>query len=182
MKNKILCKTKVYLAGNLENSNSEFESWRNKITRELTDLGIIVLDPTQIVFEGQPIETEDDRKRLKKLRSEGKHQEVADYMIQVVQKDLRQIDLSDFVIFYFQVSKPTFGTPHELAVAIQQKKPIFIAIHEGKENTPLWFYGIVKEKYIYNSLDDVVEMLHNINEGKVSIDSSRWKLLRHEYR
>lgn len=178
----VLSGARVYLAGNLENSSVGFESWRQKLKSQLTKMGIIVLDPTEIVFEGQVLETNEDRQRLKQMRLEGRHQEVADYMVPVVQKDLRQIDLSDFVIFNFQVSKPTFGTPHELAVAIQQKKPIFICINEGKEATPLWFYGIVKEKYIYNSLDEIVKMVQGINEEKVRIDSDRWKLLRHEFR
>jgi len=37
-------------------------------------------------------------------------------------------------------------------------------------------------KYIYNSLDEIVEMLYAIDNGDKKIDSERWRLLKKEYR
>ena len=42
--------------------------------------------------------------------------------------------------------------------------------------------GLVPEKYIYDSIDDVLEMLSDIHSGVIKIDSSRWRLLKKEFR
>lgn len=176
----ILKNSRVYLAGNLEHSDNP-DSWREKVHKELSPLSIKILDPTQKVFENQVLETKTDRERLKALRESGDLAAVREYMIPVVQKDLRQIDLSDFVIFNIEVEKPTFGTNHELVVSIQQKKPIFVAVGDVRK-TPLWFLGIVKEKYLYNNIDEIIEKIKSIDSGETVIDSDRWRLLTQDLR
>ena len=52
----------------------------------------------------------------------------------------------------------------------------------GKAKTPLWMLGMLPHKYIYNSLDEVIEMLYAIDNEDKPIDSDRWRLLRKEYR
>ena len=52
----------------------------------------------------------------------------------------------------------------------------------GKATTPLWMLGMLPHKYIYNSLDEVIEMLYAIDNGSKPIDSDRWRLLRKEFR
>lgn len=176
----ILYGTRAYLAGNLENSDPSCD-WRTHVKNEFHKMGVIPLDPTDVMFYDQPRETEEDRQQFKVWRDNGEHEKIRELMIPIVQKDLRQIDLSDFILFNFQPEKPTSGTHHELHAANYQKKPVFLSV-DGKNNTPLWFYGIVKHKYIYNNIDEILEMLHNINEGKTEIDSARWRLLKHEFR
>ena len=62
------------------------------------------------------------------------------------------------------------------------KKPIFISMEGGKSKTPLWMLGMLPHKYIYNSVDEIVDMLFAIDNGSKEIDSDRWRLLRDEYR
>jgi hypothetical protein len=62
------------------------------------------------------------------------------------------------------------------------KKPIFISMEGGKSKTPLWMFGMLPHKYIYNNLDEIVDMLYAIDNGSKEIDSDRWRLLRNEYR
>lgn len=174
--------TRVYLAGNLEyTTENHARGWRDYLAEELGQLGIKTLDPTMVVFEGQPHETEEVRERLKTSRDEGRFDEVVDYMVPVVQKDLRQIDLSDFVIFNISINKPTFGTIHELVIAIQQKKPVFICVGD-KKKTPLWLLGIVPHRYFYDSVSEIFEKIQKINSGEEGIDSDRWRLLIDELR
>ena len=52
----------------------------------------------------------------------------------------------------------------------------------GKAKAPLWMLGMFPHKYIYNSVEEIVEMLYAIDEGNKSIDSDRWRLLRKEFR
>ena len=54
----LLSGSRAYLAGNLEYTEDNFEhGWRQRIGGELRKLSVTVLDPTDIVFKGQPIET-----------------------------------------------------------------------------------------------------------------------------
>lgn len=178
----ILYGTRVYLAGNLEYITEDHaRGWRDFLADELGGIGIKTLDPTMVVFEGQSHETEEVRQWLKDAREQEKYDEVVSYMVAVVQKDLRQIDLSDFIIFNISVDSPTFGTIHELVIAIQQKKPVFICVGD-KKKTPLWLLGIVPHHYFYNSVDEILEKIKQINSGEEEIDSARWRLLIDELR
>jgi hypothetical protein len=57
-----------------------------------------------------------------------------------------------------------------------------VAIEGTKKKCPLWLLGMFPHKYIYDSVDDILEMLIKIDEGKKEIDSDRWRLLKPEFR
>ena len=42
--------------------------------------------------------------------------------------------------------------------------------------------GMIPHQYIYDTIEDVVEMLYEIDDGHKEIDSYRWRLLRKELR
>jgi hypothetical protein len=52
----------------------------------------------------------------------------------------------------------------------------------GKKKTPLWMMGMIPHHYIYDSVDEILSMLKEIDEGNKKIDSHRWRLLRKELR
>jgi nucleoside 2-deoxyribosyltransferase len=177
---KILNNTKVYLAGNME-FTSDSVGWREYATNRLRKLNIKTLSPLDTVFVNQLNETADDRERLKSLRQSEKYDEVSEYMRSVVKKDLRLIDLCDIIIVNMEVMRPTFGTMHELIIAIQQKKPVFLSVFDKKQ-CPLWLFGIIKPEYIYNNIDEILDTLEKIDSGEIDIDVRRWRLLLPEYR
>jgi len=37
-------------------------------------------------------------------------------------------------------------------------------------------------KYIYNSLDEIINVLKDINSGKESINNDKWRLLKPQFR
>jgi len=176
----ILKNTKVYLAGNMEYTDDSV-NWRAYVASELNNLDIKVLSPLDTIFINQNSETDEDRERLKTARENGQFEIVSEYMKGVIQKDLRLIDLCDYVIVNLEVKKPTFGTMHEIVIATQQKKPIFLSVGD-KTKCPLWLLGLLKPNYIYNNVDEILDMIHQIDSGKKEIDISRWRLLIPEYR
>jgi len=171
----VLKKSRVYLAGNMENLDIS-EGWREWIRSELNPMGVTILSPLDTAFYGQLNETDEDRRKLKSVRENEDYEAVHEYMRGVIQKDLRLIDLADFVIVNLDLNIPTFGTTHELVVATQQKKPIFLVVSD-KKKTPLWLLGLIKPKYIYNSLDEVVFLLRDIDCGRIHLSSDKWRLL-----
>lgn len=176
----VLAGTKTYLAGNLEFSEDSL-NWRDEVEGELSKINITCLSPIKVTFENQALETQADRARLKSLRQKGQWNEVASYMKEVIKKDLRLIDLSDFVIFNFEFDKPTFGTIHELVIAEQQRKPVFCTCRNLKA-VPLWIMGLIEKKYFYKDISSIIEKIKRINSGEHLINSDRWRLLKGDLR
>ena len=92
------------------------------------------------------------------------------------------IDRSDFVIFVYDPEVVTCGSWEEFFTANRMKKPIFFVNTRGKNKTPMWVFWTIPHKYVYESIDDVVDMLRDIDAGLIPIDSDRWKLLRTQFR
>ncbi len=171
----LLHNTRTYLAGNLEFSDSPFP-WRQRVKDVLQPVGVKILSPMEEMFVGQNSETPEIQEWLKEERSRGHWEVVEDYMKGVIEKDLRLVDCSDFCIFNIETTKPTFGTTHELVVATQQHKPIFVAVGDVR-NTPLWLLGLVKRKNLFNNIEEILDILVKIDDGEIELNSKKWKLL-----
>ena len=177
----VLDKTYTYLSGGMEYT-SDGRTWREVATATLKEMGVKVFDPYHKPFTNSKEETPEVHKELILNRDTENYEPVAGHMKKVVADDLAMVDRSDFLIVYINPSTPTFGTTHELVVAVQQKKPVFVFVEGGVKNTPLWLLGVLPTRYFYNSLDELLEMLQGIDSGAVEIDSSRWRLFKKEYR
>ena len=57
-----------------------------------------------------------------------------------------------------------------------QKKPVFLSVGD-KKKCPLWIMGMLPHKYIYNNVEEILEMVKKIDSGEVFIDSDRWRIL-----
>ncbi len=69
-----------------------------------------------------------------------------------------------------------------LYTSLLKEKPIFLSIEGGKKKTPLWILGQIPHNYIYDSVEDIVDMVKKIDSGEKEVDSERWRLLREELR
>ena len=112
----------------------------------------------------------------------GHYSDVAKRMKQIRSYDLNLVDRSDFIIAHLVPDVASWGSAEEIVTAVRMKKPVFVSMEGGKSKTPLWMLGMFPHKYIYNSLDEIVDMLYAINSGNKEIDSDRWRLLRKEFR
>lgn len=156
--------------------------WRNKITPQLKEMGITCFDPYHKPFINEIKEDDEARRDLDKKMLAGEYDWVANRMKQVRSDDLRLCDLSDFGIAQIVPKVPTYGTVEEISWFVRCKKPLFIFVEGGKVYTPKWVMGMVPHKYIYDSLDEVVQKLVQINDGEKELDNSRWRLLKKDYR
>ena len=96
--------------------------------------------------------------------------------------DLNLVDRSDFIIAHLLPDVASWGSAEEIVTAVRMKKPVFVSMEGGKTKTPLWMMGMMPHKYIYDSIEDVVDMIKRIDNGEKEIDSDRWRLLRKELR
>jgi|TARA_R110000751_G_scaffold302739_2_gene416948 hypothetical protein len=176
----VLEKTRTYLVGHMQ--YSEGRDWRERVEKELTDLNITVFNPYKKPFVKDVEEDEDARLSMAHCMEHGYFNSVAERMGLVRSYDLNLVDRSDFIIAHILPEVASWGSAEELVTAVRMKKPIFISMEGGKHKTPLWIMGMLPHHYIYDSVDEVLEMVKQINSGVKDIDSDRWRLLRKELR
>ena len=114
--------------------------------------------------------------------AKGYYNDVAERMRTIRSYDLNLVDRSDFIIAHLVPEVASWGSAEEIVTAVRMKKPIFISMEGGKEATPLWMMGMVPHHYIYDSVEDIISMIKDIDDGKKEIDSDRWRLLREDLR
>lgn len=176
----LLYKTKTYLVGHMQYLSGR--NWREEVTSKLEPLDIMCFDPYKKPFVKDVEEDEASRHEMETWMKTKQYDRVTDRMKVVRAYDLNLVDRSDFIIAHLVPDVASWGSAEEIVTAVRMKKPIFISMEGGKSKTPLWMLGMLPHKYIYNNLDEIVEMLYAINNGSKPIDSDRWRLLRHKFR
>lgn len=158
------------------------QGWRDKVRQTLKALNITVFDPYHKPFVCEIPEDTAARQLMNTWMEDGEYDKVAERMKQVRSDDLRLCDVVDFFIVEIKPGVASWGSAEELSWAVRLKKPVFIFVEGGKKKTPYWVMGMIPHKYIYNSLDEVLSMIQNIDAGIVKMDSTRWRLLKPEHR
>lgn len=72
---------------------------------------------------------------------------------------------------------PTYGTIHEIVVARQQRKPVFIVWEGGKEHCSAWLMWLVGHQNVFSSVDELMTRLKNISKGRAAFNAKDWLLL-----
>lgn len=137
-KNGLLAGARVYLSGPMDfvasRAVEKKTGWRNRIGSVLRGMGVTVFDPWEKpdvrgMYEyGKEGEgTTDSRAAwtFKKGSAGAKQRaEVAEGFWPALHIDLRMVDTSDFIICYCPTNIYSVGTPHEIILARQQRKPV----------------------------------------------------------
>ena len=156
--------------------------WREFVKEELKDSNIIFYDPLDKPFISDVDETPNTREFLNKKLENGSFDYVYKHMSSIRRSDLNLVDRSDFIIAHLLPDVASWGSAEEIVTAVRMKKPLFISMEGGKHKTPLWMMGMLPHNYIYDSIEEVVDMIKQIDSGDKKIDSDRWRLLRKELR
>lgn len=176
----ILDKTRTYLVGHMQYSNGR--NWREYVEKELETLNITVFNPYKKPFVKDVSEDETARTRMADDMVNGYYSDVAERMSTVRSYDLNLVDRSDFIVAHLLPDVASWGSAEELVTAVRMKKPIFISMEGGKDKTPLWMMGMIPHNYIYNTIEEVLKIIKQIDSGEKTIDSDRWRLLRKDLR
>lgn len=151
---------RCYLAGPIEYMPKDYNGFdKNELIDFLENLGIKVIDPKKLKFQG--VSEISNRDELFKNHD---FQEIRRQMKIIVRKDLRAVDISDFIIAFLPKGVKTTGTVHEIIQADSQQKPVLLLCPEGIENIPAWYFGIIPLEYMFSSLDKLKDYLLNIPE------------------
>lgn len=176
----ILAKTKTYLVGPMENLDGT--AWRIRVAKELNSIGIVCYDPYKKPFERDLNEGPEVRAKMRKAILDGDLEYSHKLGKTIRAHDLNLVDRSDFIIANIHPSVASYGSAEEIFTANRAKKPIFLSVEGGRSKCPAWITWTIPPKYIYNDLDEILEILFRIDNGSIIADSDRWRLLRKEYR
>lgn len=178
--NNLLYRTKCYLVGHMQYVSGR--NWREHVTEKLDPMGITCFDPYKKPFIKDVEEDEASRQEMETWMKTKQYDRVTDRMKTVRAYDLNLVDRSDFIIAHLVPEVASWGSAEEIVTAVREKKPVFVSMEGGKSKTPLWMLGMFPHKYIYNTVDEIIDMLFAIDCGNKPIDSDRWRLLKKEYR
>lgn len=177
-----LWRTRTYLVGHMQYVG-DGASWRENITPSLEEMGIIVFDPYKKPFIKDVQEGGADCQRvLNEAKARGDYDFLCNKMREIRSFDLNLVDRCDFIVAHIIPTVASWGSAEELVTANRMKKPIFLSIEGGKINCPYWIFGMFPDKYLYNSPEEILDMLKKIDSGEKVLDSNRWRLLRKEFR
>ena len=179
-KNNLLWKTRTYLVGHMLYASGR--DWREYVEEELSPLEITIFNPYKKPFVKDVDEDEVAREKVGRDMERGFFSDVADRMKRIRSYDLNLVDRSDFIVAHLVPEVASWGSAEEIVTAVRMKKPIFISMEGGKSKTPLWMMGMLPHHYIYDSVEEVVDMLKMIDSGEKEIDSDRWRLIKKELR
>jgi len=171
--------TRCTVIGHMQYANGR--EIRERIGQQLDMMGVKLFDHYQQPFIMDVNENEETHNELRTALKNGDYDKVEAYK-EIRSYDLSLIDRSDFVIFVYDPEVVTCGSWEEFFTANRMKKPIFFVNVRGKNATPMWVFWTIPHKYIYDSVESVMEILQDINTEKVPIDSERWKLLNKTFR
>ena len=138
MAKNLLAGARCYLSGPMDFVHSRAHEkkygWRNRVAQFLRSRGVTVFDPWhKPVVKGMDVYGEEDVKSIN-LRDRWTFRpgasgararaDCSGAFWETMHIDLRMVDISDFVIAYCPTNVYSVGTPHEIVIARQQKKPV----------------------------------------------------------
>lgn len=165
---------RCYFSYPIEYSNQENElsEAKKKLSDFFNQTSVTLIDPKNISSKGI---SEID---LTILRDRHNYEEVRRIMKAIVRKDLRAVDLSDFIVAFLPVQIKTTGTTHEIIQADDQKKPTLLICPSGIQDIPAWFFGIIPLEYMFSSVEDAIEYLKSIDSIDLNeIRDDRWQFI-----
>lgn len=176
----LLWRTRCYLIGHMQYADGR--GWRNTVKDSLKDTGIIFFDPYIKPFIHDIPEDEKARQQMKEWMDMGQYDIIQQRMWEIRGYDLRLCDICDFFIVHIVPEIASWGSAEEITTIIREKKPVFMAIEGGKNKCPLWLMGKIPHKYMYGTVEEIIQTIKAIDAGIIKMNSDRWKLLKKEYR
>jgi len=128
-------KPRVYLAGTIQDADDGGVAWREKISEKLAEMGVQVLDPTEL--EAQDFGSmEAAKSTLNSLVASGKRDEFQNYMREVRRRDMEAVYKSDFLIVF---GHKTGGTICEMWEQLEHRlRPVYVMSTDNLQDWNFW--------------------------------------------
>lgn len=167
---------KAYLSGPIDRTSDDGIMWRKKFKQLCKKKGIPLsfLDPTDKP-SGLGSEVGEEKERVRKLMKNKKWEQAQSQAKYFRHIDLRMVDNCHLFIVWIDINLHLCGTYDELFTAEDQNKPMFAIMAPGqsKWEFPSWLVSIFNEDEVFENIEDCVEHLSLLHEGKIIFDD-RW--------
>ena len=165
-----------YLAGPVTYVPDDGVTWRKKAKIEVAkrNIPISFFDPTDKP-KGLGSEIGFEKQKAVNWKKNGEYDKVAKHVKEYRRLDLRMVDNSQFLVIKINLDIYTLGSHDELITAERQCKPIFSIVDQGKENAPDWLFAIAKHQEIFNTMEEWLDYMEQLNNGTIPLDK-RWVL------
>lgn len=167
---------RTYLIGAMDRVPDGGIVWREYITPYLKALNVSVLNPCNNPMFGVE-ENHNIREEIQHLKNTGQFDKIRRAYGNIRNADLRCVDISDFVICYIDMDIHMCGSYEEIVTANRQKKPVLIWCKQGKKNVPNWLFFMIPHEHIFNTIDDLLIFLYNVNTSIDTSNLKRWFFL-----
>ncbi len=175
----------VYLAGPIDFDPAGGAVWRLKWTQGLIEMGLPethILSPTKKPLAGATFNLDNEAEIAADCRSRQDWDGIEEIIGQIAHIDLRLVDKSDLILVHFPLDKDgkrvfTVGTIHEIVVARQQRKPVYVVWEGGKETASGWLMWLVGHRNIFGTFEDLMKHLKSVADGKAAYNAKDWLLL-----
>lgn len=168
--------TRTYLVGAMDRVFDGGIGWRQKITPVLKHMGVRVLDPCNKPINGIK-EDQSTRDMIESYKQNAEYEKIREKFSVIRNADLRCVDISDFIIAHIDIDTHACGSYEEIVTANRQKKPVLIWCQQGKKMAPNWLFFMLPHEHIFDSMDDLIKYLININTCKDISKLNRWFFL-----
>lgn len=167
-----------YLSGPIDFDPDKGKSWRDDLTLFLEPLNVKVFNPLKHMFSNTEAIEKFKRPFMKECLDSGKYDELRKEMKELNHWDLRAVDLSSFLIVFYNTSIHMCGTIEEMTQANKQTKPVLIMAKNGKKMLPSWLYGRYPHEHFFESWDELKNYINNIDNNMnykfTEADNKRW--------
>jgi hypothetical protein len=174
MSKNILKGWRIYLSGPIEAAKDDGVGWR-QVFIELNkkhEIGLKIIDPTN-KGNAAIAEIGESRENLRQLKKNRAFEDVTATMNKIRRWDLRAVDESNIIVVNIDSDIPTVGTVDEVVRASNQDKPILAVVDGGPEECPDWYFPYIKYNEMFCNVEDLIDYLVKINEGRIGINH-RW--------
>ena len=164
------------LSGGIDRVADDGVGWRKYMRKECIkkEIDIIFFDPCDKP-NGLGSEIGVEKTEVRELINNDQWDEAREFVKTFRHYDLRAIDWSDFVIVKIDINSHLCGTYDEIFLAERELKPIFVIMGENqtKYDIPTWLISFINENEIFNSEDECIEHLAELDAGRILLDE-RW--------
>jgi hypothetical protein len=164
--------TRTYLVGAMDRVKDGGVNWRERITPQLKNLGIKVIDPCKKVIHNASEEY--SRYWIEYYKETGQYEKIREKFGIIRRADLRCVDVSDFIIAHIDITTHACGSYEEITTANRQKKPILIWCEQGKQHAPNWLFFMLPHEHIFGSMEEIIKYLELVNSTQETESLPRW--------
>ena len=169
----------VYLSSAIDREKNDGVIWRREFAKKCkkAKLPLKIFDPTNKP-KHLGSEIGDEKLRIQRLMQQRKWEQAKSEIKVFRRYDLRMVDHCHLFIIYIDLNVFYCGSWDEFNVAEREGKPIFVIMAPGfsKYDIPSWAVASVNEDETFESVDECIDHLKLINEGKILMDR-RWVIV-----